>query len=379
MDIYPIKKDLNTLDLVKRLMKPRQTFGAINLRTTFLLTMTMMLCFYAEVSAQYPSTKVKSKFDAYTDSLKQVEYTNVFPLLGQEAYNRGIDIPYPTGIMGNFMWMKQGVLLNNLQLGLVTENMDIPLTDVDFIQFGDNTNTSYTVNVRPDLWVLPFLNVYGIFGYGNSHTEVNIVEPVILSTTVEQNISTSGVGAMAAFGVGPVWLSVDANWTWNKPELLDKAVMVNVIGVRMGHTFQFKEKPDRNIGLWVGAMYASMSSTTSGEIQLKDALPPTVWDRKDEFVGSYWDWYDGLNPLNPIDKAKIKQADEILTPIVNRIDDAEGNSTVRYGMEKQVKQKWNGLIGAQFQLNKSWMLRSEAGIVGDRKSFLISLNYRFLI
>jgi hypothetical protein len=36
------------------------------------------------------------------------------------------------------------------------------------------------------------------------------------------------------------------------------------------------------------------------------------------------------------------------------------------------------LIGGQFQLNKRWMLRSEAGFLGSRKSFLLSLNYRFL-
>lgn len=37
--------------------------------------------------------------------------------------------------------------------------------------------------------------------------------------------------------IGPVWLSVDANWTWNKPELLDKPVRVNVMGVRLGHIY----------------------------------------------------------------------------------------------------------------------------------------------
>lgn len=347
--------------------------------TQLCLIVLSVILIQFRVYAQYPSTKVMTKNEAYTDSLKQVVYTNVFPLLGQKAYKMGIDIPYPTGIMGNYMWMKQGVLLNDLQLGLSSENLDIPLTDVDFIQFGDNTNTSYTVNVRPDLWVLPFLNVYGIFGYGRSHTEVNIVSPIVLNSTVEQNISTSGFGAMSAFGVGPVWVSVDANWTWNKPELLDKAVNVNVVGVRFGHTIKFREKPDRNIGVWVGGMHASMSSSTAGEIKLQDALPPAVGETKDEIVADYWSWYDALDPSKAIDRAKIEKADQVLTPIINRIDNAEGNSTVRYAMEKQVKQKWNGLIGAQFQFNKNWMLRSEAGVFGDRKSFLISLNYRFLI
>jgi len=38
-----------------------------------------------------------------------------------------------------------------------------------------------------------------------------------------------------------------------------------------------------------------------------------------------------------------------------------------------------GIIGIQYQMNKRWMLRSEGGIIGDRKSLLLSLNYRFLL
>jgi hypothetical protein len=178
---------------------------------------------------------------------------------------------------------------------------------------------------------------------------------------------------MTAFGIGPVWMSVDGNWTWNKPELLDKAVNVNVLGMRLGHTFTFKNKPDRNIALWVGAMRAKMSSETVGEIKLVEAIPQETWDRRDEVVANYWYWYENDATIQQKDLA-----DKVLTPIVNRIEDADGSAVVRYGMDKQVKNMWNGLIGAQFQLNKHWMLRSEGGIVGDRKSFLLFINYRFM-
>lgn len=86
-----------------------------------------------------------------------------------------------------------------------------------------------------------------MFGYGKSHTEVNLVAPVELKSVVDQGISTAVFGIMSAFGIGPAWLSVDANWTWSKPELLDKPVKVSVLGVRLGHTFTFMSRPDRNI------------------------------------------------------------------------------------------------------------------------------------
>jgi hypothetical protein len=333
------------------------------------------LLFLANQShAQYTTKKIKSKHQIYTDSLKQVEYNYTFPFLGQEAYKRGFDIPYPAGIMGNYVWMQQGILIDNMQLGLKTDDRDIPLTPVDFLEFGKNVSTANSFNIRPDLWVLPFLNVYGLLGRGQSQTEVNLVVPFALKSIVDQSFTTAGFGVMAAGGIGPVWFSVDANWTWNKPELLEKAVRVNVLGIRVGHTFTFKNKPQSNIAVWAGGMRAELNSETRGEIKLGDALPPEVWERRDEIVTNYWDWYNN--------QANIGQkiiADKILTPIVERLETADGSAIIRYGLDKRLKEKWNGIIGAQYQMNKRWMIRSEAGIFGDRKSFLLSINYRFLM
>ena len=340
----------------------------------FWLFSLLLLLSSTGLRGQYVNTKVKDINEIYTDSLKLVEYNYTFPFLGQGAYKKGFDIPYPAGIMGNYMWLKQNLVFDNLQLGIKTDELDIPLTDVDFVEFGENINTSYSINVRPDLWILPFLNVYGIFGFGESHTETNVIFPVELLSIVDQGIRTAGIGIMGAGGIGPVWFSVDANWTWSKPDLLDEPVLVNVLGLRFGHTFTFKHKPQSNIAVWVGAMSMKMNSDTKGEIKLKDALPPESWERKDEIVNDYYEWYN--NEATPPQKIV---ADEILTPIVEKIDGADGEAIIRYGMDKQVQGQWNGTIGAQYQFNKHWMLRSEAGIIGNRKSFLLSLNYRFLL
>ncbi len=324
-------------------------------------------------NAQYTTKKLNKKHQAYNDSLKKVEYNYIFPILGQGAYKQGFDIPYPIGIMTNFLWMDQGLVIDNMQLGLKTDSLDIPMTAIDFIEFGDNKNTSYAFNVRPDVWVLPFLNVYGLFGYGTSHTEVNLVAPVALKSVVEQGIRTMGIGVMGAGGIGPVWFSVDANFTWNKPELVEEPTRVNVLGLRLGHTFLSKNRPDRNFAIWVGGMRLKMSTETVGAITMAEALPQETWDRADEIADNYWDWYDNEATA----KQKIA-ADKVLTPIVDRLENADGDAVVSYGMDKQTKQMWNGVVGMQYQLNKRWQFRTEGGIFGDRKSFLFSVNYRFL-
>ena len=325
-------------------------------------------------AAQYATRKLGEKEQAYIDSLKRIEYNYTFPIWGQKAYAQGFDIPYPVGFMANYLWMKQSLVFENFQLGIQTESVDIPLTDVDFIGFGENTNSSYALNVRPDLWIFPFLNVYGLFGYGRSTTDVNLVEPFELKSVVEQGIRTAGFGVMGAFGIGPLWTSVDANWTWTKPELLDEPVRVTVLGVRLGKTFTFKQKPERNVALWAGGMRVKMASSTNGEIRLGDAIPQETWDRVDEIVDDYNTWY---NSLDPITKGIVDNTP--FPDIIDALDRADGNALIRYGMDKRPAEKWNFLIGGQFQVNKSWMIRSEGGLIGDRKSFMMSVNYRFRI
>ena len=334
-------------------------------------------------NAQYATTKVKSKHQAYTDSLKKVDYNYLLPILGQGAYSKGFDIPYPMGIMGNFFWTKQDILIDNLQLGYNGPNNSFELQPVvdengeEILGFGRNFNESYSINVRPDIWVFPFLNVYGIFGFGRSHTEVNInrlgSRDFDMTSVVDQGISTAGFGVLVAGGVGPVWISGDFNFTWNKPELTDNPTRVNVMGIRMGHTFVFKNHPERNIAAWVGTMGIQMQTDTYGSLTMREAIPDETWDRKDQIVADYRDWYD--NEATPAQKII---ADKTLTPIIDNLEARNGDAIVKYGIDKQVKDMWNMLVGAQFQLNKHWMLRSEVGFLASRSSYLLSLNYRFL-
>jgi opacity protein-like surface antigen len=141
----------------------------------------------------------------------------------------------------------------------------------EFWRFGDNT--SYSVNFRPDIRVFPFFNVFAIFGAGSSTTKIILNEPVSFESTVAQRIQTSGFGLMGAFGIGTVWTSIDANRTWNKPELLDEPVLVRGLGIRFGKTFAFHQHPKRNIAFWAGARRVKIEASTIGQIRPGDALP----------------------------------------------------------------------------------------------------------
>ena len=52
-------------------------------------------------------------------------------------------------------------------------------------------------------------------------------------------------------------------------------------------------------------------------------------------------------------------------------------ATVQYSLDKNLKDKWNFIVGTQFQLNKHLMIRAEYGFLGSRQQFMVGLQYRF--
>jgi opacity protein-like surface antigen len=345
----------------------------------YILSLSVLLFLPFITFGQYASKTVREgKNKVYVDSLKSLKYNRVFPFWGQKAYSRGIDVVYPLGIMANYFWVDQGIIIDNFQLGFDNAYggpFDFPLQPLSdsIIAFGNNTNKSYSLNVRPDLWVFPFIDIYGIFGWGKSTTSIEVnafqysPEPIQFTSIVEQNIATYGLGVLLAGGLGPIWISLDANITWNKPQLLEKATMANVVGIRMGKVFKFKNRPQSNISLWIGTMFVAMQSETLGQIALRDAIPD--FDNvKDNLITELENKKDETGLIG----------DKLIDALIDAIENRNGESVLSYSMDKQVKAHWNGLVGAQYQFNKNWQLRVEGGVIGDRKSVLASLNYRIL-
>lgn len=122
-----------------------------------------------------------------------------------------------------------------------------------------------------------------------------------------------------------------------------------------------------------------MGNVTQGTVVLGEIMSQDFFDRKDEVVDSYEAWKSNLDPTKPLDNAKLDFAEEHLEPIVDSLVSADGSGEVEYRLMKEPATPWNMIIGGQYQLNKSWQLRAERGITGNRKSFLLSVNYRFRI
>ena len=136
-----------------------------------------------------------------------------------------------------------------------------------------------------------------------------------------------------------------------------------------------------------------LNAATSGSIKLSDVLPISDMQAKVDSgqvrVGEGQQqldtWWMGLTPIeqkSPVNIAKFSSGNTVLAragEIPNAADVALSNvnSTVQFSMNKRLKNKWNFLIGSQFQLNKHWMLRAECGFLSSRLQATTGLQYRF--
>ena len=144
------------------------------------VTTMILLVVSSVVFAQAPDYEV-DKTERELDSLAAVDYPYIFPFFGRNVVRKGFELPLPVGISMNYYQHSMGVVIDSLSIGL----NDSPMMPVEFVEFDDVTNKARTINARFDLWLFPFLNVYGLFGYIEADAGVKLSAPFPLETAVE--------------------------------------------------------------------------------------------------------------------------------------------------------------------------------------------------
>jgi hypothetical protein len=349
----------------------------------------------------YTNKPVGAKNEALIDSLKETEYPYALPILGAKAAKRGFDLPYSAGLGINYLYQKSDLVIEDLFVGFNNG----PMYDLDeIVRFDGATSTASAINFRPDIWLFPFLNVYGLFTQARTSTEIKAGLWIPDTSNVWQEVTTFsskadfqatgvGFGMTPTIGVGGGWLALDMNVTWQSISALDKPVFTFVFGPRMGKTFKFKN-PQRNIAIWAGGFRLKLKSETSGSLALNEVLPMDgIQEKVDNGMEKVADaqvavddWWNGLTPVeqkNPVNAAKYEAANRtiettgnILTGIDGALND-EQVATVQYSLSKRPENMWNFIIGSQFQINKHFMLRAECGFLASRTQFIGGIQYRF--
>ncbi len=367
-----------------------------------IFTITLGFALSGMLDAQvYTNKPVGEKSEPLVDSLKATPYPYALPIWGAKATALGFDLPYSAGLSVNYLTQESALVIDNINVGF---NGGPQFNIDEIIRINDAIANASAINVRPDIWVFPFLNVYGILGRVQSSTKIDAGiylpdtanvwnEVASFGTTAKFNGTVMGLGITPTMGVGGGWIALDMNFAWTDIDALDKPVKTFVFGPRFGKTFKFK-KPQSQIAVWAGGFRVKFSSETSGSLPLIDLFPDADpqakvdeasmnVEEKQMNVDEWWNGLSAIEQANPINKAKyetasraLNTAGELLNAVDAALNDGE-QATVDYSLDKGLQDAWNFILGAQYQLNKHWMIRAEYGFLGSRKQFLTSLQYRF--
>ncbi|HTS45181.1 MAG TPA: hypothetical protein VMH01_12345, partial [Puia sp.] len=309
--------------------------------------------------------------------------------------------PYSAGLSVQYLWQKSDVTISNLEIGFNNG----PKYNLDqIVRFDKAQTTTNGINLRPDFWILPFLNVYGILARSNTSTAIQAGVWIpdstswkkILEINTKANFvaTTYGFGFTPTIGVGGFFLALDMNFTWSDIDELDQPAYAFVFGPRFGKNFRFPKNPDMNIAVWAGGFRVKLNTGTSGSLNASDLFPTDQWgskidtgyakvDNAQQQVNAWWANLSPVEQKNPVNIAKYNTANAALATAGNVLDAASqvvtnaGNTTVQYSLDKKPTNMWNFIVGSQFQINKSFMIRAEVGFLGTRTQFIGGLQYRF--
>ncbi|MCG8578380.1 MAG: hypothetical protein MI866_00585 [Bacteroidales bacterium] len=362
----------------------------------------VLLLAVASLQAQTFSNKVVGKKNVEEiDSLGTSSYPYLLPIWGEKVTQMGFELPYSAGLSVQYVWQESDILIDNLRVGF--NNGELFALD-EIVRFSNATAITNGVNFRPDFWLFPFLNIYGIFAKSENQTAVDfgvyapgnfqVVDGELnwewtsvmeTGTTAKFDATSFGFGLTPTMGVGGGFLALDMNFTWTDIPELDKPAKIFIFGPRLGKNFQFK-KPEQSIAVWVGGFRVKMNTGTSGSLLINELIPGfedivnNGLEKVDERHQEVDEWWDSLSLAEKAQeenrrtyattKAKLGLAGTAL-------DAASRAESVQYNLDKRPEKMWNFIVGTQFQYNKNLMLRAETGFLGARKQLILGLQYRF--
>ena len=145
--------------------------------------------------------------------------SRTLPFLGEEARKRGIELPAPFGIGLVYYHLDRTIEISDVRVG---RNGATPSSVSDFAQLGSDSRVD-NANLKADVWLLPFLNVYAIAGYiwNESTTTIDVTLPPLvpggsprqrrLAVPTEMTGTVGGLGMTLAGGYGPFFFAADIN------------------------------------------------------------------------------------------------------------------------------------------------------------------------
>ena len=327
------------------------------------------------------------------------EYPYVLPIWGQKLTDRNIDFQLPFGFNVNYVFNEMTLELTHFSMNFYDgKNLD-DILNPETLNFKETIARTNGVNVRADAWILPFLNVYGLYSKNSGSTQVSFQPQVIEHglgangnikeiRTLEEAIvvppvyftsNTWGFGSTVVYGWDNYFISADGNLSFSTSDLLDGTIKFFVGSARIGRRITFRN--DMKLSLYFGAMYRNfvdreVNTGSLGVPEMDEAMNKAVGGLLD-ITQERIDFWEGLPDATPGKDENLKDLNkkhDNLTAAQARIND--GNA-INYSIKKEILNNWSTQIGFNFEISEHLMFRGEYGYRQGQKFFMTGIQYRF--
>ncbi len=345
---------------------------------------------FAQSGIQFPKSD--------TLSVKK-EYPYVLPIWGQKLTDRNIEFQLPFGLNVNYVYNQMSLELTHFSMNFYDgKNLD-DIINPETLNFTSTIATAHGVNFRADAWILPFLNIYGIYSRGKGSTQVSFQPQVIEYNlgpngnmkeirTLENPIeldpvyftsNTGGVGMTTVYGWNNYFISIDGNMTWSASDLLEETVTFFVGSARLGRRISFKN--GMKLSVYFGAMYRNfvnkeMNTGSLGVPELDAGMIKAV-DALLVINQKQIDFWEGLPDVTPGKDEKLDELNQRNDNLVGAKDRINNSNAINYSIKKEIIDNWSTQIGFNYEITPNFMFRGEYGYRAGQKFFMTGLQYRF--
>lgn len=333
------------------------------------------------------------------DTTIKTDYPYLLPIWGQKVTDRNIEMQLPFGVNVNYVYNQMTLELTHFSMNFYDgENLD-DIVNPETLNFTETVGTTNGVNVRADAWILPVLNIYGLYSRNQGSTKVAFQPQVIEKDlgpngnlmeirTLEQPIdvppvyftaNSYGIGATAVYGWNDYFVNADGNISWSTSDLLVETVTFFVGSARIGKRISFKN--DMKLAIYFGAMYRDFvnkenNTGSLGVPELDEAMLQAI-DGFTEINNDQILLWESLPDVTPGKDEKLAELYARETRLADAKDRVETSSTINYNIKKEIVNNWSTQIGFNFEITRHFMYRAELGYRDDQKFFMTGLQYRF--
>jgi hypothetical protein len=194
------------------------------------------------------------------------------PIWGDAIREQGYELPLPMGLSVNYVNVKRDIEVEDIKVSVDGEQGQ---SVTNFLRTEADSDVEVVIG-RFDVWILPFLSIYGYGGWqwNDSSVEVAVTIPTPgpapdLQFTIQDNGTIDGPiyggGTSLALGYESFFMVSSVDFAFAEFDEFDSDFEGRIFSTRVGRQATVQ---DMSVSMWIGGNYFDTELTIKGNVDL---------------------------------------------------------------------------------------------------------------